>query len=116
MSGVVLVTGGAGYIGSHVSKALAESGFTPVCYGTFEKGHGWAVRWGPIERGDIGSSDRLEEVFARHKPRAIVHMAGYIEVGESVRQPDRYLYNNAAKSEVLVAAAVRYGVVPQVVV
>ena len=46
MSGVVLVTGGAGYIGSHVSKALAESGFTPVCYDTLEKGHPWAVRWG----------------------------------------------------------------------
>ena len=110
MSGVVLVTGGAGYIGSHVSKALAESGFTPVCYDTLEKGHAWAVRWGPLERGDIGNAARLEEVFIRHKPRAIVHMAGYIEVGESVRQPDRYLHNNATKSEVLVGAAVRHGV------
>lgn len=110
MSGVVLVTGGAGYIGSHVSKALAESGFTPVCYDTLEKGHAWAVRWGPLECGDIGSADRLEEVFTRHKPRAIVHMAGYIEVGESMRQPDRYLRNNAANSEVLVEAAVRHGV------
>ena len=110
MSGVVLVTGGAGYIGSHVSKALAESGFTPVCYDTLEKGHAWAVRWGPLERGDIGNAARLEEVFIRHKPRAIVHMAGYIEVGESVRQPERYLHNNATKSEVLVAAAVRHGV------
>jgi UDP-glucose-4-epimerase GalE len=110
MSGVVLVTGGAGYIGSHVSKALAESGFTPVCYDTLEKGHEWAVQWGPLERGDIGDAARLEEVFARHKPRAIVHMAGYIEVGESVRQPDRYLHNNATKSRVLVAAAVYHGI------
>lgn len=110
MSGVVLVTGGAGYIGSHVSKALAESGFTPVCYDTLEKGHAWAVRWGPLECGDIGNADRLEEVFARHRPRAIVHMAGYIEVGESMRLPDRYLHNNAANSEVLVEAAVRHGV------
>lgn len=110
MSGVVLVTGGAGYIGSHVSKALAESGFTPVCYDTLEKGHAWAVRWGPLERGDIGSADRLEEVFVRHRPRAIVHMAGYIEVGESMRLPDRYLRNNAANSEVLIEAAVRHGI------
>lgn len=110
MSGIVLVTGGAGYIGSHVSKALAEAGFTPVCYDTLEKGHAWAVRWGPLERGDVGDGVRLEEVFARHKPRAIVHMAGYIEVGESVRQPDRYLLNNAKKSEVLVAVAMRHGV------
>jgi UDP-glucose 4-epimerase len=110
MSGVVLVTGGSGYIASHVSKALAESGFTPVCYDTLEKGHAWAVRWGPLEHGDIGNAARLEEVFARHKPRAIVHMAGYIEVGESGRQPDRDLHNNATKSEVLVGAAVRHGV------
>ncbi len=110
MSAVVLVTGGAGFIGSHVSKALAESGFTPVCYDTLEKGHEWAVRWGPLEHGDIGDAARLEEVFARHKPRAIVHMAGYIEVGESVRQSARYLHNNATKSEVLIAAAVRQGV------
>lgn len=110
MSGVVLVTGGAGYIGSHVSKALAEWGLNPVCYDTLEKGHAWAVRWGPLECGDIGSADRLEEVFSRHKPRAIVHLAGYIEVGESMCQPERYLHNNVANSEVLIEAAVRHGV------
>ena len=110
MSGAVLVTGGAGYIGSHVSKALADAGLTPVSYDTMEKGHEWAVRFGPLERGDIGDASRLDEVFARHKPRAIIHMAGYIEVGESVRQPERYMHNNAAKSVVLVEAALRHGV------
>lgn len=110
MSGAVLVTGGAGYIGSHVSKALAEWGLNPVCYDTLERGHAWAVRWGPLECGDIGSADRLDEVFRRHKPRAIVHLAGYIEVGESMRQPERYLHNNVAKSEVLIEAAMRHGV------
>jgi len=50
----VLVTGGAGYIGSHVCKALADFGLTPICYDTLEKGHRWAVRWGPLEQGDIG--------------------------------------------------------------
>ena len=110
MSRAVLVTGGAGYIGSHVSKALADSGFIPICYDTLEKGHDWAVRWGPMERGDIGDVSRLEEVFVRHRPHAVVHMAGYIEVGESVRRPERYLHNNAVKSEVLIAAAVRHGI------
>ena len=57
----VLVTGGAGYIGSHVCKALAEAGLTPVCYDTLEKGHRWAVRWGPLEQGDIGV--HLEEAY-----------------------------------------------------
>lgn len=106
----VLVAGGAGYIGSHVCKALAEAGNVPICYDTLEKGHEWAVRWGPLERGDIGDAQRLDEVFARHRPRAVVHLAGYIEVGESVKQPERYLHNNATKSETLIEAALRNGV------
>jgi UDP-glucose-4-epimerase GalE len=110
MPAKVLVTGGAGYIGSHVCKALAEEGFTPVCYDTLEKGHRWAVRWGPLERGDVGDGARLDEVFARHRPSAIVHLAGYIEVGESVREPARYLHNNAAKTAALIDAALRHAV------
>ncbi len=110
MSGAVLVAGGAGYIGSHVCKALAEAGIVPVSYDTLEKGHEWAVQWGPLERGDIGDGARLDEVFARHRPRAVVHLAGYIEVGESVRQPDRYLHNNATKTAALIEAALRHGV------
>jgi UDP-glucose-4-epimerase GalE len=106
----VLVTGGAGYIGSHVCKALADAGLTPVCYDTLEKGHRWAVRWGPLERGDIGDGERLDEVFGRHRPRAIVHLAGYIEVGESVRQPERYLHNNVTKTAALIDAAARHAV------
>lgn len=110
MRSEVLVTGGAGYIGSHVCKALAESGFTPICYDTLEKGHRWAVRWGPLERGDIGDGVRLDEVFARHRPRAIVHLAGYIEVGESVREPERYFHNNTTKTGALIDAALRHAV------
>jgi UDP-glucose-4-epimerase GalE len=110
MSGAVLVAGGAGYIGSHVSKALAEAGYTPVCYDTMEKGHAWAVRWGPLEEGDVGDAARLQEVFAKHRPRGVVHLAGYIEVGESVKLPERYLYNNAVKTDFLIAAALRHGI------
>ena len=95
MRQTILVTGGAGYIGSHVCKALAEQAFQPVCFDTLEKGHDWAVRWGPLERGDIGDAARLDEVFGRHRPRAVIHLAGYIEVGELVREPERYLHNNA---------------------
>ncbi|MDP3248083.1 MAG: NAD-dependent epimerase/dehydratase family protein, partial [Polaromonas sp.] len=77
MSRTVLVAGGAGYIGSHVCKALADAGSVPVCYDTLEKGHAWAVKWGPLERGDIGDATRLDEVFIRHRPAAVVHLAGY---------------------------------------
>lgn len=110
MTHTVLVTGGAGYIGSHVCKALAQVGHRPVCYDTMEKGHDWAVQWGPLERGDIGHKERLHEVFAQHRPRAIIHLAGYIEVGESVRQPERYLHNNVTKSEVLIEVAIRHSI------
>ena len=110
MSSVVLVAGGAGYIGSHVCKALAEQGFTPVCYDTLEKGHDWAVRWGPLERGDVGDRQRLDEVFVRHRPTAVIHLAGYIEVGESVREPERYLLNNVTKTQALIDAALHHGV------
>jgi UDP-glucose-4-epimerase GalE len=110
MSRAVLVTGGAGYIGSHVCKALAEAGHSPICFDTLEKGHEWAVRWGPLERGDIGDAVRLDEVFGRHRPGVVIHLAGYIEVGESVKQPERYLHNNATKSDVLIEAALRHGI------
>jgi len=110
MSRTVLVTGGAGYIGSHVCKALAEAGDTPICYDTLEKGHAWAVQWGPLERGDIGDAARLDDVLARHRPQAVIHLAGYIEVGESVRQPERYLHNNATKTDTLIEAALRHGI------
>jgi UDP-glucose-4-epimerase GalE len=109
MTTAILVTGGAGYIGSHVCKALAEAGFEPVCFDTLEKGHEWAVRWGPLERGDIGDSRRLDEVFVGRRPRAVIHLAGYIEVGESVRQPERYLHNNATKTDTLIEACLRHG-------
>ena len=110
MTTTILVTGGAGYIGSHVCKALAEAGHRPVCFDTLEKGHEWAVRWGPLEQGDVGDARRLDEVFRRHRPSAVIHLAGYIEVGESVGQPERYLHNNATKSNVLIEASLRHGV------
>jgi UDP-glucose-4-epimerase GalE len=110
MNGSILVAGGAGYIGSHICKALAEAGATPVCYDSLEKGHEWAVRWGPLERGDVGDAARLDEAFRRHRPSAVIHLAGYIEVGESVREPERYLHNNVTKTRALIDAAVRHGV------
>jgi UDP-glucose-4-epimerase GalE len=110
MARSVLVTGGAGFIGSQVCKRLAASGIVPVAYDSLEKGHDWAVKWGPLERGDIGDAARLAEAFARHKPDAIIHLAGYIEVGESMREPQRYRHNNVDKSRVLIATAERHGV------
>ena len=93
---VVLVTGGAGYVGSHACKALAAAGYTPVTYDSLERGHDWAVKWGPLEAGDISDRARLAEVIANHRPTAVMHFAAYADVGESVAEPDKYYRNNVA--------------------
>ena len=73
----VLVTGGAGYIGSHTCKALDRAGYTPVTYDNLVYGHEWAVRWGPFERGDIGDRARLDRVLQKYSPLAVMHFAAY---------------------------------------
>lgn len=90
----VLVTGGAGYIGSHACKALAQAGHVPITYDNLTSGHRWAVRWGALEVGDILDIERLAEVFARHRPDAVMHFAALAYVGESVRSPSRYHRTN----------------------
>lgn len=105
----ILVTGGAGYIGSHACKALSQTGYTPICYDNLERGHAWAVKWGPLERGDILDRKRLDEVFQKHKPEAVMHFAGYISVRESVTNPDLYYHNNVTGSQTLLEAMLEYG-------
>lgn len=92
----VLVTGGAGYIGSHTCKALAGAGYVPVVYDNLVYGHEWAVKWGPFERGDILDGARLDSVFARYAPEAVIHFAAFTYVGESVSDPLKYYRNNVA--------------------
>ena len=90
----ILITGGAGYIGSHVCKALAQTGLRPVVYDDLSNGHRDSVRWGPLEIGDLADDLRLEECFEQHKPCAVIHLAGYIAAGESVVDPSKYYENN----------------------
>lgn len=90
----ILVTGGAGYIGSHTCKALHAAGHTPVVYDNLSNGHRDSVRWGPFEAGDITDATRLRAVIDAHTPDAVIHFAGLIEVGESVRDPDAFWHNN----------------------
>jgi UDP-arabinose 4-epimerase len=94
----ILVTGGAGYIGSHTCKALARAGYAPVAYDNLVYGHPWAVQWGPLEVGDILDRDRLDEVLDRYRPAAVLHFAAFAYVGESVAEPARYYRNNVAGS------------------
>lgn len=92
----VLVTGGAGFVGSHCCKALAEDGFLPVTYDSLVNGDAAAVRWGPLEMGDLADRSRLWAVITQYAPRAVLHFAGFIEAGESVRDPGRFYANNVA--------------------
>lgn len=93
----ILVVGGAGYIGSHTVKMLAEKGYNPVVYDNLSKGHKEAVEGFAFEEGDLGDKARLSEVFKKHHIEAVMHFAAFIEVGESVKEPSKYYHNNVAK-------------------
>lgn len=105
----VLVTGGAGYIGSHACRALANEGYVPVAFDNLSKGRRSAVQWGPFEQGDLTDRARLDEVFAAYQPVAVMHFAAAIEVGESVTEPGKYWRNNFVGSLTLAEAAVDAG-------
>ena len=92
----ILVTGGAGYIGAHACKALARAGYTPITYDNMVYGHAAAVKWGPLEEGDITDYARLEAVMRKYNPKAVMHFAAYAYVGESVEKPSKYYRNNVA--------------------
>lgn len=106
----ILVTGGAGYIGSHACKALALAGYTPISYDNLVYGHRWAVKWGPLEEGDISDRDRLNKVIAKYQPAAVMHFAAYAYVGESVQDPGKYYRNNVAGTLTLLEAMRDHGV------
>lgn len=90
----ILVTGGAGYIGSHTAKALSQAGYEPVVFDSLEYGHRSAVQWGPLEEGDLGDPEALRRVLKKYSFAAAIHFAAYISVGESVREPGKYFRNN----------------------
>src|SRR5262245_66145753 len=92
----VLITGGAGYIGSHTAKALAAAGHVPVSLDTLERGHRWAVQWGPLVQADLDDPAVIEAALSEHRIEAVIHFAAYAYVGESMAHPDRYFRNNVA--------------------
>jgi UDP-arabinose 4-epimerase len=106
----VLVTGGAGYVGSHTAKALAQSGCMPVTYDNLVYGHEWAVKWGPLVQGDIGDRDRLLATFRQYEIGAVLHFAAYAYVGESMSAPEKYFDNNVMKSLTLLETLRQAGI------
>ena len=106
----ILVTGGAGYVGSHSCKALAAAGFLPVCFDNLSTGHRWAVRWGPLEPGDLDDIDALRQALRRHRIEAVMHFAALSNVGDSMRKPGFYYRNNVGGTLNLLEAMVDCGI------
>jgi len=105
----VLVTGGAGYIGSHACKALKAAGFTPVTFDNLATGWVDSVKFGPFEQGDLLDRNRLNGVFDKYQPVAVMHFAALSLVGESMESPGKYWRNNVVGSLNLIEAAVEKG-------
>ncbi len=106
----VLVTGGAGYIGTQTCKALKEAGFLPIVYDNLSSGHAEAVKWGILEIGDIADRKKLSEIIDKYRPAALIHIAGYKAVGESVKDPAKYYLNNVCGSAILLDVMRQKGV------
>ena len=108
----MLVTGGAGYVGSHAAKALSRAGYRVVTFDNFVAGHRAAVRFGDLVEGDILDTVAVRDALRRHDISAVMHFAAFLDVGESVRDPVRYYRNNVAGAltvlEAMAAASVKH--------
>lgn len=106
----ILVTGGAGYIGSHTAKALSSAGYTPVVIDNFSMGHKWAVRWGPLVQADLADRLALEQTLRDYRIEGVVHFAASAYVGESMKLPHVYFRNNSINTLNLLEAMLSVGV------
>jgi UDP-glucose-4-epimerase GalE len=106
----VLVTGGAGYIGSHACKALAKAGYTPVAYDNLIYGHKEAVRWGPFVEADLADKETLQATLRKHDIAAVMHFAAFAYVGESMEKPQLYFRNNVVNTLTLLDAMLEAGI------
>jgi len=106
----ILVTGGAGYVGSHACKALAGAGYRPVVYDSLSRGHRGAVKWGPLIEGNLHDRERLVAAIRMHQVEAVMHFAAMAYVGESVTCPEVYYRNNVVGTLSLLDAMREAGV------
>jgi UDP-glucose-4-epimerase GalE len=109
MTKKILVTGGAGYIGSHTCKLLHKKGYVPVVLDSLVHGHRSFVKWGPFYHGNLHDQSLLQEIFELHQPAAVIHFAAFAYVGESVSHPAKYYENNVGGTLSLLAAMRQQG-------
>jgi UDP-arabinose 4-epimerase len=106
----ILVTGGAGYIGSHVCKALHVKGYLPIAYDDLSHGHEWAVQWGPFIQGNIHDTSSLSTVIEHYGPIGVIHLAGVIHAREASQHPSLYYYQNVEGSRNVLQALLENGI------
>jgi UDP-glucose-4-epimerase GalE len=106
----ILIVGGAGYIGSQTAKRVARAGLRPVVFDNLVYGHEWAVKWGPLVRGDLADGAQIRRVLEENRITAVVHFAAYAYVGESVANPRKYYRNNVVGTINLLDAMLDAGV------
>jgi UDP-glucose 4-epimerase/UDP-arabinose 4-epimerase len=106
----ILVTGGAGFIGSHTCKALAQAGYQPVVFDDLSNGHAEAVQWGPMVQGDVRDVSALAAVMENCQPAAVIHFAGLIEVGRSTKEPEAFWDHNLNGAAAVLTAMRQTGV------
>jgi len=106
----VLVTGGAGYIGSHTAKALSQAGFQPVVFDNLSTGHAWAVKWGPLIEADLCDPRAIRQVIQEYRVSSAIHFAAHAYVDESMREPRMYFHNNVQNTLLLLDSMLSCGV------
>lgn len=106
----ILVVGGAGYIGSHMCKYLAQKGHTPVVLDNLVYGHREAVKWGTFIEGSMENKDILAGIFTKYEIAEVIHFGAFAYVGESVTDPGKYYDNNAAATISLLEAMRKHNI------
>ena len=107
---MILIVGGAGYIGSHINKLLNRKGYKTVVLDNLVYGHIEAVKWGIIEIGDLSNQETLDMIFEKYDIEAVFHFAAYAYVGESVNNPAKYYKNNVVNTICLLDTMLKYNV------
>lgn len=110
MAETVLVAGGAGYIGSHVCKALYHSGFVPVSFDNLSRGHEEAVQWGALVKADLSDRKAIRKTLDRYSPKGVIHLANFAYVAESIERPLLYFQNNVADTVTFLDELVKAGI------
>ena len=106
----ILLTGGAGYIGSHTAWAVAAAGHRPVVFDNLSMGHRHNVKWGPLVEGELADAELVKNTLTRHSIQAVIHFAASAYVGESVENPRKYFNNNAVATLSLLGSMLDVGV------